>query len=208
MVGVVYIAYGWRAVKECGYSIATLRQQEPDLPIAVIGEREHGRQGGNRLQHIEFDDHGNAGRWAKVNLDRISQFDYSLYVDADTRVHGGIAEAFGILHDGYDIAIAYSPAQGGDALWHVSEEERTATITELGYQPLQLQGGVIFFRKCEAVKAFFAAWREEWQRWRGQDQGALLRALHRSPVRLWLLGRDWNGGALIEHRYGAARERA
>ena len=200
--GVVYIAYGWRAVKEAGYSIATLRQWEPELPIAVIGERVDG------ADFIPFEDRDSVGRWAKVNLDRISPFETTWYLDADTRIHGKIEGGFRICLDGWDIAVAPSPAQGGDALWHVSDGEREATIGELGYQPLQLQGGVFFFRKCEAVGRFFAAWREEWSRWKGQDQGALLRALHRSPVRMWVLGRDWNGGALVEHRYGAARVRA
>ena len=72
---------------------------------------------------------------------------------------------------------------------------------------LQLQGGMMFWRKNERTRAFFQAWREEWERWKGQDQAALLRALHRTPLKLWLLSNEWNGGSLIEHRYGAARER-
>lgn len=159
-------------------------------------------------RQIRLEDRASFGRWAKVNLDALSPWSYTLYLDADTRIHGVLESGWAILRSGWDIAIAPSTVQGGDILWHVDEEERAATIAELGYQPLQLQGGVIFFRKCEAVKDFFAAWREEWERWRGQDQGALLRAMHRSPVRMWMLGRDWNGGALIQHRYGAAKERA
>ena len=197
--GVCYIAYGWRAVKEAGYSIATLRQHN-DLPVTVIGERING------AHHIEFGDNG-IGRWAKVNLDRLSPYDYTLYLDADTRVHGPIGAGFDALHGGWDISICPSTKQGSEALWHVDAEERTATYLEVGANLLQLQGGVFFFRKSPQVHTLFAAWREEWQKWRGQDQAALLRALHRRPVRLWLLDNDWNGGALIEHRYGAARRR-
>ena len=197
--GVVYICFGWRAVKEAGYSIDTLRQHN-DLPVTVIGERVQG------AGYVAFDDRDSMGRWAKVQLDRLSPYRHTLYLDADTRVHGNISAGFKLLR-AWDMAMAPSPVQGDGILWHVSDEEREATYRELGRHLLQLQGGMMFFRKNDWTAAFFEAWREEWQRWRGQDQAALLRALHRNPLRLWLLSNEWNGGALIEHRYGAARRR-
>ncbi len=160
----------------------------------------------NGLHNIGFGDNG-TGRWAKLNLDQLSPYDPTLYLDADTRVHGDARAILSILGDGYDLAVAPSTKQGTEALWHIAEDEREATFAELGRDLLQLQGGVIAFRKTAEVHALFAAWREEWQRWRDQDQAALLRALYRCPVRLWLLSNEWNGGALIEHRYGAARRR-
>lgn len=198
--GVVYVAYGLRARQEVEQAVKFLRQHN-DLPVTVVGERVNG------LEHIGFDDSG-SGRWAKLNLDQISPYEYTVYLDADTRVHGDISAGLGILHDSWDIAISPSTKQGTDLLWHVDLPEREATFLELGKDSLvQLQGGVIFFRKSPEVHALFGAWREEWQRWRGQDQAALLRALYRCPVRLWLLSNEWNGGYLIEHRYGAARRR-
>lgn len=198
--GVVYIAYGWRAVKEAGYSIKTLRQHN-DLPVTVIGERVDGSR------QIDFDDRGSAGRWAKCNLDKLTPYERTLYLDADTRVHGAVDKGYNILGAVFDIAISPSRVQGDGILWHVSDEEREATYAELGRHLLQLQGGMMFWRKNERTRAFFQAWREEWERWKGQDQAALLRALHRTPLRLWLLSNEWNGGSLIEHRYGAARAR-
>jgi len=200
MQGVVYIAYGWRAVKEAGYSIKTLRQHN-DLPVTVIGERVDG------TRHIDYEDQSSLGRRAKVHLCALSPYVYTLYLDADTRVHGSLSRAFEILGSGWDAAMAPSHVQGDGILWHVSDEERDATRAELGRDLLQLQGGMMFWRKNDRTQAFFQAWREEWERWKGQDQAALLRALHRTPLRLWLLSNEWNGGALIEHRYGAARER-
>ena len=197
--GVVYIAYGWRAVKEAGYSIATLRRRN-DLPVTVIGERVQG------AVHVEFDDRQSMGRWAKCNLDRLSPYTFTLYLDADTRVHGDISAGCALLQS-WDVAMAPSKVQGDGIMWHVGDEEREATWKELGHHLLQLQGGMMFWRKNERTRAFFQAWREEWERWKGQDQAALLRALHRTPLRLWLLSNEWNGGSLIEHRYGAARAR-
>ena len=200
MRGVVYIAYGWRAVKEAGYSIKTLRQHN-DLPVTVIGERVDG------TEHIAFDDRASMGRWGKCNLDKITPYQRTLYLDADTRVHGVLQAGFGILDGDWDVAMSPSKVQGDDILWHVGDEEREATYRELGRNLLQLQGGMMFWRRNERTTALFQAWREEWERWKGQDQAALLRALHRTPLRLWLLSNEWNGGSLIEHRYGAARRR-
>lgn len=193
------MAYGLRARQETEEAIRFLRAHN-DLPVTVVGERV------NALDHIGFGDPG-TGRWAKINLDLLTPYDDTLYLDADTRIHGDISAGLRVLADGWDMAICPSTKQGTELLWHVDEAERKATFKELGHDLLQLQGGVIFFRKSPEVHALFQAWREEWQRWRDQDQAALLRALYRCPVRLWLLDNEWNGGSLIEHRYGAARRR-
>ena len=197
--GVVYIAYGLRAQQETAEAVRILKMHN-DLSVAVIGERVTG------LQHIPFASKDNIGRWAKVNLDRLSPFEQTLYLDADTRVHGDIGAGFEILGDGWDVVICPSTKQGTELLWHIDESERKATLGELR-EPVQLQGGAIFWQRNERTAKLFEEWRREWLRWQGQDQGALVRALHRTPVRLWLLDNDWNGGALIEHRYGAARRR-
>jgi len=69
---------------------------------------------------------------------------------------------------------------------------------------LQLQGGMFFYHK-ERCTQFFKLWREEWKHWKQQDQGALVRALYKIPLRIYLLGYPWNGGELIEHLFGRAR---
>jgi len=198
--GIVFVVYGLRAQQETAQAVKFLKQHN-DLPVVVIGEDMPG------LRSIDFPERDSLGRWAKVNLDNLTPFEYTLYLDADTRVHGDISAGFDIIKDGWDIAMTPSTVQGSGILWHVDKAEREATFLELGQELVQLQGGVMFFRKSTAVSSFFEAWRYEWERWQGQDQGALLRALHQRPVRLWLLNNEWNGGALIEHRYGAARRR-
>lgn len=150
---------------------------------------------------------GEPGRWAKVNLDQATKFERSLYLDADTRVQAPVAPGFDVLGDGWDLVIVPSTRQGEEALWHLEEKERELTILELGYVPLQLQGGVFWFARNKRVRAFFRMWRKEWRRFTGQDQGALLRALDQRPLKVWLFGFPWNSsqGALIQHRFGSAR---
>lgn len=196
--GIIYIAYGEAARREARASIETLRRFGP-IDVSVIGEAVPG------ARHIPFERRDQGGRWAKVNLDRLSPYDLTLYIDADTRVRQNVSAIFDLLTDGWDVVMAPSAQQGDGWLWHVGQAERNETAHEIGITGVQLQAGVIGFRKGEAVARLFSIWRDEWERWEGQDQAALLRALYREPVRVWLLGRPWNGGAVIEHRFGAVR---
>ncbi len=72
-------------------------------------------------------------------------------------------------------------------------EETNVTFKELGGRDwLQLNGGVMAFRRCSRVERFFQLWLEEWNRYGGRDQAALHRALWRQPLRTYVLGNEWN----------------
>lgn len=187
--GVIYIAVGDKAASAYERSAASLPHGLSHKVIRIAGA-----------------DNVTLSRELKTRLYELSPWEFTLYLDADTIPHGDICAGFEIIEDGWDVAIAPSDKQGVDCLWHIAEDERTTTFRELGRRPLQLQAGVIFFRRSAAVCGFFMAWRDEWERYRGQDQGAFLRALERAPVRVWLLGRPWNGGAVIAHRFGDLRQ--
>jgi hypothetical protein len=74
-----------------------------------------------------------------------------------------------------------------------NEAECQATFAVMGTEEMvQFNGGVLAFRRNERTAAFFRAWHEEWQRWGKRDQAALLRALWRCPVRLFVVGNQWN----------------
>lgn len=199
-LGAIYIAYGENAQREAMMSINTLRAHHPTLPVAVIGDPVRGAD-----QHIPFEQIDSGGRWAKVNLDLLTPFDFTLYLDADTRIRGDLSAGFDLLRDGWELCIAPSLMQDNGAFWHVDAAEREATFDDVGYVPVQWQGGVFFFRRCTAAAELFDVWRQEWQRWRGQDQAALARALALHPVRLWALGRAYNGGELVSHLFGKAK---
>ena len=196
--GVCMVAYGEPARQEAAASIESLRRFH-DWPVTVIGEPVDGA-----THHLPYPDTDQGGRWAKVNLDKLSPYAETLYLDADTRVRQPIGAGFEILSDGWDMVCTTSQNQSGDWLWHIDEEDRDATLQEAGHM-LQLGGGVFWFKRNARTTRLFEAWRAEWTRWRNQDQGALIRALYREPVRVWLLPRLWNGGAIVEHRFGKAR---
>ena len=195
--GVCLIAYGAKATQQADQCITSLRKYH-DWPACVAGMTKQIEQQANYTDIQR-------SRWAKVTLDQWSPFDDTLYLDADTRVQGDLSKGFEMLADGWDMLITASPQQGKENMWHIGQRERETTLEM--YQcgaVLQLQGGVFWFRKSEAVRRFFAAWRAAWKCFEQFDQAALLRALRDAPVKLHLLGRPYNGGAVVVHRHGQA----
>ena len=197
--GVVVIGLGEKARREAELCVESLRRSNGGLEVKVI------TPDFSPASQPAAKGEGNESRWVKVNLDRLTPFEETLYLDADTRVNLDVGAGFEMLEDGWELVIGASEHQGEDILWHVEKDERRKTVEELGYTPLQLQGGVFFFRKCERVSKFFEVWREEWGRWGDQDQAALLRALNRQPVRVWMLGKPWVNGAVVAHLFGRCR---
>jgi hypothetical protein len=199
--GVIYVAYGEKARAEAVQSIASLRLHN-DLPVAVVSNKPV-----SGCDHIVLADGGWKGREAKLQLYDLSPFDRTLYLDADTRVHGDISGIFDILGDGWDIAMTASTCQGKAAMWHVSPPERFVTLN-ICTEPLSLQAGVFAFQRNERVRELFDCWYEEWQMFKQMDQAALLRALYRAPARVWILGRPWNSmpgqQEIVEHLFGRA----
>lgn len=192
--GVAFVAYGDKADREAGYAVQSLRRHH-DWPVCEFRGHLPG----------EPDTDKGRSRWAKTHLLDWTPFDRTLYLDADTRVQGDISAGFDMLAAGWDMVLAPSDNQGEDWLWHVSEEERLFTRHALAGEPVQLQAGVFFVQRNDRTRALWRHWAEEWRWFADEDQGALLRALAACPVRLWLLGRPWNGGGLIQHFHGRVR---
>ena len=205
--GVVYVAYGDQAREQARLSAKSLKGHHLHLPMRVISDEPFSTVARfPEMPHIYHEDTDPGARLVKLNVDNLSPFDHTLYLDADTRIMRPILWPFELLEAGWEMCIVPCRHQGENAHLHVDEEERATTFAEVD-DAIALQGGVIYFRKCEAVHRLFAAWREEWQRYRDQDQAALVRALVRCPVKLFLLGRAYNGGHTIKHYYTYARRR-
>lgn len=207
--GVCYIVLGAKAEAAAKMSIQALRRNHPELPIAVIASGVI--RDSQNIYYVPAPPsfHGlpaKSARYSKTLLPIWSPYDQTLYLDADTMPNGNIMAGFDALDAGFEFVIVPSKASGSEWQWHVGEPERQYTADALGYLGLELGGGVFYFRKTEAVQAFFEAWSREWLVYQGEDQCALLRALACHPLKLWLLGYPFNGGAAIGHRWGAVRE--
>ena len=191
--GVIYVAVGDTAHREQSLSEKTLKEWH-DLPITVLDLKDYS----NELKKNS--------RWAKLNIDELSPYKTVLYLDADTRVRGDLTSGFEIVESGFDLVVMPSSNQDGDLFWHVSEKEREFTFREVGYLPLQIQCGVWFTNINLRTKRFFQAWRAAYREFEDEDQAAFIRAFHRVPIKIWLLGFPWNGGALINHLFGRTRK--
>jgi len=191
--GAVIVAYGERAKAAAGVCMDALKVVCPDLPVTV-----YCTPAGDLSDEQE-------SRRAKATMLRWSPYRQTAYLDADTVPVSDISAGFAMLDDGADLVITPSDNQGDTWLWHVGEDERAETRAALGFQALQLQAGVLFVKRNRRTRLLWAAWEQEWNEHQGQDQAALLRALYQCPVKVWLLGKPWNGGAVIGHRWGAIR---
>ncbi len=207
MKGAVYVAYGEAARYEAAASIGSLREHT-DLPVYVLSDvkLDMSRDMLGDGCCIGFPG-GKGARWAKLSAESfVQEWDQFVYIDADTRIYADISAGFDILDDGFDVVMTASAAQGDELFWHVEDAETATTLMEVqNPEPLQLQCGMMFVQRNRRTEELFAIWREEWRRWGDQDQAAFVRALYKCPVKLWLLGRPWNGGAVIGHRWGAIR---
>lgn len=204
--GVLYVAYGAEAIKECLSSIGTLRRSNPALPVCVITDDcKPFRHAADTVTRFDSDPYG---RQAKLNADKLSPFDLTLYLDADTRVYGDLSLPFCALEQGFEFVATMSTNQGADKfLWHIGTLERNAILREIGFPPAVLQGGVWGFRKTERTAAFFECWRQAYTGAEEWEQGAMQLALWRQPMAVYLLGTEFNGGVIVAHRYGQARRR-
>jgi len=194
--GVVYVALGRKAQIEAGLSILGLLEHNRMLNH-VITEPPNG------LPDLTTEQQAH---WAKVNMDKLSPYDSTLMLDADTRIHGKLELGFKLLQKGWDIVMVPSTLPSSkDILWNLSSTERDYTFQALGtWRHIMLNTGVFYFKKNNRTKALFELWRQEWLRFKDRDQGAFLRALRHRPVFMWLLGHPYNGlkGEVVEHLFG------
>lgn len=199
-VGALYIAYGEKARRGVNKSISTLRQFDPELPVAVVGDP--GAKRCDADYWIPHPDLSLGARDAKTRMYSLSPWKHTLYLDADTEVVGNTEGGLRLL-EFFDVVLAIDPNKILSRVnWKALDpQEVAATKAEIGTAEVQYyQSGVIFFRRNDRLRAFFQEWHTQWQRWRKQDQMALLRALYSHPVRVAPMREPWN-----THRKGVAR---
>ena len=218
--GVLYVAYGDAAVTQFIIANRALAKRHPRWNCAVICEKPiKPRRNMVPFECIRYHSTHLGARDAKLRMDLLAPWDWVLYMDADTRVRYSIDAVWDILADGWEMAAVPTGTKtrtgvmrhvfcGDNGLIPEGLEERNATIEECGGWPCcQLQGGIWAFRKTPAVARFFEVWREEWERWRDQDQPAAARAYRRAPVKWFPLGWYFNGGPGVGHFHAHARRR-
>jgi hypothetical protein len=192
--GVYYVAFGEPARDCAKRAIASFHKFMPGIPAALVSDSPLGVED----VWIEHADEDVGGRSAKTKIYDLAPaaWDYVLYLDADTEIVADISFLFQVLADGWDMVMCTNPAQ-----YHLAKEMRRPdnqdecdeTFAALGSDEiLQLNGGVFGFQRNEAAAKVIRGWHEEWTVYARRDQAAFDRALYTNPLRIYVLGNEFN----------------
>jgi len=194
MRGIYCVAFG-EPSRKCAVRLMTsAKKHMPDIPICLCAATKIGPE-----DHLVIQpDSDIGGRRAKLKAYELSpaEWDAVLYLDADTEVVAPIYYFWQLIEDGFEFVITKDP----HLLDTLHAFERKNNKRELaGLQEeistlhtLQWNGGVWAFGRNERIRKFFVRWQLEWERFAQRDQGALIRAMHTDPLKIWLLGSEWN----------------
>lgn len=192
--GVLYVAYGAPARQCARGAIASFKQYMPEVPVALVSDAPLGPED----IFISHTDEDIGGRSAKTLIDVLApkEWSYVMYLDADTEVIAPLHFLFQLVEDGFDMVICKNPGKYHTARQMVRSDNRDEcefTFRLFGTDELiQLNGGVFVFQRNARTQKFFSTWHSEWQRWGKRDQAALLRALREHPLKMHVLGNEWN----------------
>lgn len=190
----VFIAYGEPA-RECVQVAINSWHKHMSEPCILISDSPLGIED----IFIEHSDDDIGARSIKTRLLEIvpDEWQYILYLDADTEIVANVQFLFQLLVDGWDIVACMNPAQyttleSGLRPDNKPDLELTYEVTNGLGNYLQPNGGVMGIHRNDATRKIFKQWHQEWQVFAARDQMALFRALWKCDVKLYLLGQEWN----------------
>jgi hypothetical protein len=192
--GIYMVAFGGPS-RECAVkAINSIHANMPGVPVALCSDKPLGPED----RFVQADDVDIGGRLAKLRVYDLApqEWQYILYLDADTECRAPITHYFDLVADGWEFIIC-KDVRGGALMKDFrrpnNQAEYDQTIQQLQTpETLQLNGGVWSFRRCDRMRAFFKRWLDEWNVYGARDQGALIRALYQDPPRMLVLGNEWN----------------
>jgi hypothetical protein len=192
--GLYVVAFGEPSRKCAVRCIDSFKRYNPGIPVLLCAERALGPE--DLL--VTQPDIDIGARLAKIKVYDLAppEWQYILYLDADTETTGTLDPLYQFLADGWEMTICKNPQRFHLAA-NMGRKDNTTECQETfklwgSDQMMQWNGGVFGFRRCEAMRRLFTRWYDEWQVWGKRDQGALLRALWHEPVRAMWLGNEWN----------------
>ncbi|ADP84974.1 glycosyltransferase family 2 protein [Pseudofrankia inefficax] len=197
--GVVYLALGESYANLVTDSARTLRLHGYDGPVRVITDAPS-----HELVDLECETlvvgslpGGFASRFHKTQLNRWS-FERTLFLDADTIVISSIDEVWELLA-GRDMAMAPDMHSSvADVIARsVNDPSRRAPeyqlMQELGLSDRRYyNSGVMLWDQNGRVSRMFNRWHQEWNRFGGEDQLALVRAIAATGTKVSTLDSAWN----------------
>jgi hypothetical protein len=193
--GIYCVAFGDPARSCAQTMMETAKAHMPEIPICLCSDRKIGQED-VLIDYVEDSDIG--GRRAKLRAYELAPAEWEavLYLDADTEVVADIRFYFELIEDGWEFVICKDPHLM-DTMHAFRRKTNLQELHETAEQihtmhTLQYNGGVWAFGRSDRVARFFARWRAEYERYLQRDQGALIRAMYTDPLRVYLLGNEWN----------------
>jgi len=192
--GIYCVAFGDPARESALRMMTSAKRHMPEIPIALCAAKKIGPED----VLIVEPDSDIGGRRNKLRAYELAPAEWQtvLYLDADTEVVGDIRFYFELIEDGWEFVICKDPHLM-DTMHAFQRRNNSVELRDTERQiytlhTLQYNGGVWAFTRSGRVQAFFARWLAEWERYAGRDQGALIRAMYTDPLKVYLLGNEWN----------------
>jgi hypothetical protein len=192
--GIYVVAFGDPARKCAARLMASIKTHMPEIPVCLCAARKIGPED----VLVKQPDSDIGGRRAKLKAYALAPAEWQsvLYLDADTVVVGDIRFYFQLVEDGWEFVICKDPHLM-DTMHAFRRSNNLAELQETSQalytlHTLQYNGGVWAFARKPQVARFFARWQAEWEKHAQRDQGALIRAMYTEPLRVYLLGNEWN----------------
>ena len=192
--GVYFVAFGEPARSCAKTAMESWRKYMPEVEIMLVSTSPIGIED----WCIEEKDKGVGARWIKtqVELRAPEHWKYILYMDADTVLVNPVPFLLDLLQSGWEFFMCVQPDRYvllRDSSRPDNREEVEETATLVGTdEVLQLNGGVFGYRRNERTREFMAKWHPEWDRYGKRDQASFTRLLYTSPLRIYVLGQEWN----------------
>jgi len=192
--GIYCVAFGDQARACAAKMMQSARQHLPEIPIALCAAEPIGFED----IFIQQPDSDVGGRRAKLKAYDLApaEWEQVLYLDADTVITGDIRHYFNLIADGWEFVIAKDPHLMDTMRSFARANNRAEYDYTAGkihtMNTLQFNGGVWAFGRSKRIAAFFKRWQAEWERYAQRDQGALIRAMYSDPLKIYILGNEWN----------------
>ena len=153
----------------------------------------------SKIISVQFDEkvsNVERSRLIKTSIPEYVDDDF-LYIDCDTIIADNLSEIEKILYKTAGILDGHVMLNE-----HIHKKYFLARDKKLGFHGTEaaecnINGGVIFARKCEESKNLFKSWNEAWkysayQKHDFHDQSALNEANYRTGLKMQLLDGEWN----------------
>lgn len=192
--GIYVVAFGDPARACAKRLMASIKKHMPDMPVALCAAAKIGLED----VLIKQPDSDVGGRRAKLKAYQLAPAEWKavLYLDADTVVTAPIYYFFELIEDGWEFVICKDPhLMDTMHAFRRKNNDRELAGTQHAVKTLhalQWNGGVWAFGRSGRIQAFFRRWQTEWEVHAQRDQGALVRAMYAEPLRIMLLGNQWN----------------